>query len=259
VDEAGDYSEVLHHFMGLRSVQGKAAPRQGQNGGHVAIIPGAAESYDLISELGKCFDLRLLCIEPCALTERDAALSRILAAAAATGVVFDVQGGRAPLHEQLETLRSRLTAAAKVLPYSQAWFDKDGHVNAGTVIMKDMLLTPALHADIGDILNVFRHAVLKGRNEAVVEGMGSMVSMRTRRAPTWALRTILRRPSFTTTSRRCRTRLPSPSSTRRLRFASAWASRGTSSTGQPTVKRASSARAARSSGASTPRPQSTNL
>jgi hypothetical protein len=177
IDEGGDYSGALYHFMGMRSVQGKAAPRQGERGGHVAVIPGAFESYTLITELGKCFDLRGLCAKPCPLVERDAALTRILATAAAKGVIFDVRGGRAPLHAQLEMLRSRLAAAAKVYPYSEQWFDEEGGVKSGTNIMRDLLTTRELYADLGDILYVFQHAALKGRNEAVVEGMGSMVSM----------------------------------------------------------------------------------
>ena len=43
--------------------------------------------------------------------------------------------------------------------------------------MKSLLTTPQLYADLGDILHVFQHCALKGRNEAVVVGMGSMVSL----------------------------------------------------------------------------------
>ena len=117
--------------MGLRSVKGTAAPRQGENGGHVATIPGAKETYALIELSGKCFDLRDLCAEPCPLEERGVALTKILTMAAATGVDLGVRDGRASMHEQLETLRSRLAAAAKVLPYRDEWFDKDGDVKSG--------------------------------------------------------------------------------------------------------------------------------
>jgi hypothetical protein len=177
IDEAGDYADAAHNFMDLRVVQGKAAPRQGENGGFIATVSGAAQAYRLIEELGKCFDLRGLCVEPCVLAEREPALKRVLAWAARTGVVFDVRGGRGALSEQLETLRQRLVAAAKVLPYRTNWFNAEGVVHSGTVIMKDLILVLELNADAGDILYLFQHAVLKGRNEAVIEGMGSMVSL----------------------------------------------------------------------------------
>ena len=181
VDEVGDYCDALHHFMKLRSIDGCSAPRQGENGGHVATIPGAKEAYHLIEECGRCFDLRGLCQDPCPLVDRDAALTRILACAAGTGVVFDVQGGRPSLHQQLETLRLRLMGAFKEMPYSARWsnaaVDNGRGMQPGTVIMRDLLLTPALHNGLGDIMYVFQHAVLKGRNEAVIEGMGSMVSL----------------------------------------------------------------------------------
>ena len=50
-------------------------------------------------------------------------------------------------------------------------------VASGTVIMKDLFTVPALHRDLEDILYVFTHLALKIVNEAVVEGMGSMISM----------------------------------------------------------------------------------
>ena len=58
-------------------------------------------------------------------------MTKILTMAAATGVDLGVRDGRASMHEQLETLRSRLAAAAKVLPYRDEWFDKDGDVKSG--------------------------------------------------------------------------------------------------------------------------------
>ena len=110
------------------------------------------------------------------------ALETVLALAADSGVVFDVRSGRAPLPDQLETLRVRLSAAAKEYPYSERWFvskmgTDEKSVASGTVVMKDLFTVPALHRDLEDILYVFTHLAHKVVNEAVVEGMGSMVSL----------------------------------------------------------------------------------
>ena len=43
--------------------------------------------------------------------------------------------------------------------------------------MKDLFTVPQLRRDLEDILYVFNHLILKIVNEAVVEGMGSMMSM----------------------------------------------------------------------------------
>jgi len=147
----------------------------------MAVIHGHADAYKLIDTAGLCFDLRKLCTssEPGGEAE---ALGTILALAADSGIVFEALSGRARLLDQLETLRVRLSAAAKEYPYSERWFvAKEGtdekSVASGTVIMKDLFTVPALHRDLEDILYVFTHLALKIVNEAVVEGMGGMISM----------------------------------------------------------------------------------
>ena len=181
-DEAADLVRALHHFLELRFVKCKCPPRQGEKSGpSMAVISGHKESYGLIEAAGRCFDLRRLCMssEP---GGEAAALEEILAAADEGGVVFDVRSGREPLLAQLETLRVRLSTAAKIYPYSERWFvTKEGtdekSVVSGTIIMKDLFTVSELRRDLEDILYVFNHLILKIVNEAVVEGMGSIVSM----------------------------------------------------------------------------------
>ena len=181
MDEASDYVRALHHFMHGRVVKGKLAPRQGEKGGHVADIPGHLSAYELVDLFGSCLDLRGLCADPCSLPRRGDALAAIVERAASSGVRFDVSAGAPSLHEQLEELRSRLAAAAKEYPYNERWFvtKEDGYreIQSGVVIMKDLFTVEALHVGLGDILYVFNHGVLHILNEAVVEGMGSMVSL----------------------------------------------------------------------------------
>ena len=57
------------------------------------------------------------------------------------------------------------------------WFDPGGAIRSGTVIMKSLFTEVELFAGIGDILSVFEQCALKICNEAVVEGMGSIVTM----------------------------------------------------------------------------------
>ena len=181
MDEAGDYIRALHHFMFGRFVKGKLAPRQGEKGGHIADIPGHVSACELIDLFASCLDLRGLCADPCVLPQRDDALTAIVERASASGMRFDVSDGAPSLHEQLEELRSRLSAAAKEYPYSDRWFvekeDGSREIKSGTVIMADLFKVEALHTGLGDILYVYNHAVLHIFNEAVVEGMGSMLSM----------------------------------------------------------------------------------
>jgi hypothetical protein len=162
-------------------VKGKLAPRQGDKGGHVADIPGHVSAYELIDLFGSCLDLRGLCADPCSLPQRDNALAAIVERASASGIRFDVSDGAPSLREQLEELRSRLNAAAKEYPYNERWFvvkeDGSREIQSGTVIMKDLFKVEALHTGLGDILYLFNHGVLHILNEAVVEGMGSMVSL----------------------------------------------------------------------------------
>ena len=181
-DEAADLVRALHHFLELRFVKCKCPPKQGEKSGPgMSVIHGHADAYKLIETAGLCFDLRKLCTssEPDGEAE---ALKAILSVAANSGVVFDVRAGRAPLLDQLETLRVRLSDAAKTYPYNERWFvAKEGigerSVVSGTVIMKDLFTVPELRRDLEYILYVFNHLILKIVNEAVVEGMGSMMSM----------------------------------------------------------------------------------
>ena len=87
----------------------------------MSVIHGHADAYKLIETAGLCFDLRKLCTSSEPDGEREA-LKPILSVAANSGVVFDVRAGRAALLDQLETLRVRLSDAAKTYPYNERWF-----------------------------------------------------------------------------------------------------------------------------------------
>ena len=179
IDEVHDFVKALHHFMVIRSVDCKGAPRQSQGdsrGGHQFDVPGGKEARALVELMGDCLDLRKLCVEPCPLVGREGALRDIYAAATGAGVDL------APLTvltAQLETLRLRLVAAADG-DFKKRWFHGDGGlgcIKSGTVIMKSVFTDRKLHSDIGDILYLFQHCALKTRNEVVVEGIGSIVNM----------------------------------------------------------------------------------
>ena len=123
---------------------------------------------------GKCFDLRGLCADPCSLPERDAALASIRAIAIESGVAGLPEA--VVLQAELEEVRLRLMKAAKDGKHKY-WFAEDGTVKSGTVIMKSLYDEPELHKEIGALMWVFEHCVLKTRCEAVVEGMGSVVNL----------------------------------------------------------------------------------
>jgi hypothetical protein len=163
----------LWHFLSIRFVDCKGAPRQGEWGGQKHNAVGGLEARKLVETMGKCFDLRKLCEEPCPLIERKEALSFIHAAAARS------MGMELPalqlLQEQLEVLRARLVTGARGR-FKAAWFDSDGRAHSGTVIMAYLYTEKELYEDCGDIMWLFEACVLKIRNEAVVEGMGSIVS-----------------------------------------------------------------------------------
>ena len=172
--------QALVHFMRTRFVEGKGAPRQGESGGHQAVTVGHKEARTLLEKMGACFDLRALCVEPCSLTDRVDALRFVHAAAVAAGAE---PAPLATLEPELEELRKRLVAAGRG-SYKGRWFDKDGVViparkggaPSGVVIMEALFTEPDLYLNLGGILALFEQSVLKTRNEAVVEGMGSIVS-----------------------------------------------------------------------------------
>ena len=174
IDEVADFCKALWHFFDIRFRQCRGVPRQGDNGGFQYITAGGLEGRALIATAGECFDLRKMCEEPCGLARRVEALRTIHAAAAASGVVL------APLEvleAQLETLCSRLAAAAKEDRYRRVWFDKEGAIRSGTVVMKSLFTCKELYIGMGDVLDTFQACALKSRNEAVVEGIGSVVNI----------------------------------------------------------------------------------
>ena len=174
VDEPHDFAKALHHFMVMRFVQCKGAPRQGEaGGGFQAVAAGGIEARRLVETAGKAFDLRKLCVEPCVLSERMEALGALHAVATDSGVEWPPLPN---LLVQLEELRTRLVAAASG-PYKKEWFDENGAIKSGTVMMKAIWTDSELNVGLGDILYAFEQCALKIRNEAVVEGMGSIVNL----------------------------------------------------------------------------------
>ena len=177
MDELFDFTKALASFWRIRFGDCMGAPRQTTSsnvrGGSQRIISGGLEARKLVEKMGACFDLRKLAVEPCTLTGRVEALHAVHAAASAGGVVLPPLS---VLEAQLERLRSRLVAGASG-DYKETWFDASGAVKSGTVIMKSLYMDSDLHAGLGDIMYVFEHCALKTRNEAVVEGIGSIVNM----------------------------------------------------------------------------------
>jgi hypothetical protein len=174
IDEVHDFAKALHHFMVIRFVHCKGAPRQGESGGGFqAVAAGGIEARKLVETAGNVFDLRKLCVEPCLLTDRVEALGILHAAATDSGVEWPALVVLVP---QLEELRVRLVAGASG-PYRKEWFDEKGAVHSGTVMMAAIFTDGKLYDGLGDILYVFEQCVLKIRNEAVVEGMGSIVNL----------------------------------------------------------------------------------
>lgn len=153
----------------------KGAPRQGESGGYQYDAVGGKDAFGLVDTMSKCLDLRKLCIEPCPLVNRMDAL-RVLHEAASESGADPPSLDR--LSEQLEKIRGRLVDAAATPEFRKVWFDDDGAVLSGTVIMQSVFTDPRFSPgnDCGDFLWFFQNCVLKTRNEAVVEGMGSVLS-----------------------------------------------------------------------------------
>jgi len=180
-DEAGDLVAALHHFLDLRLVQGKQAPRQGEKAGAAAIVPGHVEANNIIEAAGRALDFRKLCVEPCQLTNRASALEFLLREAATSGVIIAPTGERPSIADQLELLRTRLVAAAAEEIYANKWFpwQNDGTrgVASCVVFLADIWTTPAFYEGIEDLMYLINHLWLKSKCEAVVEGMGGIVSL----------------------------------------------------------------------------------
>ena len=174
IDEGHDFIRAAHCFMRIRFIDSKGAPRQGENSsGHQYEAVGGKEARQLIATMGKCFDLRKLCAQPHSSAENVTALGAIHAAA----IDSEVDMPSLPtLEGQHELLCSRLFAAASTPQYRKLWFH-GASIRSGTVIMKSLFTDPALYAGLGDILWVFEQCALKTCNEAVVEGMGSIVTL----------------------------------------------------------------------------------
>ena len=89
IDEAHDFVKALHHFLVIRLVQCKGVPRQGEKGGgHQYVAEGGKEARQLIETMGRCFDLRKLCMNALPTTDNIEALRVIHAAATDSGVVM---------------------------------------------------------------------------------------------------------------------------------------------------------------------------
>ena len=147
--------------------------------------------------MGKVFDLRTM-VEPldeAQISAAASALKKIHAAATASGVKLATLE---VLSSQLVELRRRVIALASSPPYSER--DKvveqrggikveegdgfftadDGEVKSGTVIMKVFFKlvngdVPEISKGLGTILYLFQHCALKSKNEACVEGYGSII------------------------------------------------------------------------------------
>ena len=171
----------MHHFLDLRLVQGKQAPRQGEKAGAAASIPGHVAANSIIEAAGRALDFRELCVEPCQLTTRATELEFLLREAATSGVAIVPTGERPSIADQLELLRTRLVAAATDETYVDKWFpkQKDGTraVASCVVFLADIWTTPVFYEGIEDLMYLINHLWLKSKCEAVVEGMGGIVSL----------------------------------------------------------------------------------
>eukprot|EP00918_Siedleckia_nematoides_P085041 GHVU01186976.1.p1 GENE.GHVU01186976.1~~GHVU01186976.1.p1 ORF type:complete len:177 (+),score=16.85 GHVU01186976.1:339-869(+) len=82
------------------------------------------------------------------------------------------------LSSQLEELTVRLPRAAQQSPYRSRWYktvDGTTKIRSGVHIIKDLLTISTLYDGLGDILWVFEQCAFKTRNEAIVEGMTSLL------------------------------------------------------------------------------------
>ena len=196
-DEVSDLTSALYHFLDCRFRKNKGAPRQGGSAvGHQTLDTAGVEARKLVMEMGKVFDLRTMVVplDGAAISAASSALAKIHAAATTSGVKL---APLAQLATQLVELRRRVAAAASSPPYSErdvvveqrggtkvetgdGWFSADGVVKSGTVIMKALFqlrdgVVPEISKNLGQILYLFQHCALKSKNEACVEGYGSII------------------------------------------------------------------------------------
>jgi hypothetical protein len=120
-----------------------------ESGGFQYTAKGGTEARSLVQTMGKCFDLRALCSQPCPLLDRVEALRTIHSAAAKSDVELP---SLETLEAQLETLRECMSSLAKQPRYRSCWFDKNGNIRSGTVIMKSLFTCKELYAGMGDVL-----------------------------------------------------------------------------------------------------------
>lgn len=172
VSDIHDFLAAAAHFYELRFIDFKSAPRQGASGGFSFQDKDGRAIAILVKHAGKVFDLRV----DTPFAERKASLSFLFAAAKKAGVVFPVS--EADAMAELELLCTRLADARKSAAYSERWIDKETKMShSGSVIMADLFTKSDLYIGIGGILWLFQYFALKSANEAVNEGMGSVVDL----------------------------------------------------------------------------------
>lgn len=177
----------------MRFIECKGAPRQGEKekgGGSQQSDAAGLAARKLVVKTGKIFDLRRAIVEGALDPVLDKTLEEVYNTAVASGSEL------APLllvSGQLKVAYGRLLAHAKEAPYSArdvreadgsvadagGWFDPDGNPKSGVVIRKSLFVTESLREGIGAFLHFYSHGVLKSKNEAVIEGMGSVLAVHT--------------------------------------------------------------------------------
>eukprot|EP00918_Siedleckia_nematoides_P105699 GHVU01230798.1.p1 GENE.GHVU01230798.1~~GHVU01230798.1.p1 ORF type:complete len:300 (+),score=42.69 GHVU01230798.1:461-1360(+) len=176
-DDIYDLAVAAHHFAHMRFVECKSPPKQNSTTGYQFEDTGSKAARELIQKMGECFDLRTLARSPGLLHTREAALEYVHSAAVDSGCWMPQL---VHLREQIRKLVARLGEAASTPEFKKKWFflRRDGTIERsrpGAVIMKDLFTTPAFYQGIEDILYVFERCALKSCNEAVVEGVTSVV------------------------------------------------------------------------------------
>ena len=226
-DEVADFCKALAHFLDSRYRKNKGAPQQGgAAAGHQTLDLAGVAASKLVTSMGKVFDLRKLVVPLDSASESaaDAALATIHAHALESGTKLAALDVLAP---QLVELRRRLVAAAASAPYSArdvveeqrggtkvevdqgGWFKADGSPKSGTVIMVALFkldalsgAIPELSKGLGQIVYLLQHCALKSKNEACVEGYGSIIERHASKLRGTRIRRTMRaRGSFTSTAR----------------------------------------------------------
>eukprot|EP00918_Siedleckia_nematoides_P025377 GHVU01054799.1.p1 GENE.GHVU01054799.1~~GHVU01054799.1.p1 ORF type:complete len:203 (-),score=30.07 GHVU01054799.1:561-1169(-) len=161
----------------MRFVDCKSPPKENSTTGYQFEDVDGRAARVLIKRMGECFDLRQLAQAPGPVETREAALEYIRTAATESGCWMPEFPD---LCQQHRILIERLGTAAATREYKKKWFilHNDGTINKprpGTAIMKDLFTAPAFYQGIEDLLYVFERCALKTSNEAVVEGLTSIV------------------------------------------------------------------------------------